>query len=494
MLYPIRRALPADLNHAKFEDLVDMAILRICDAAIGFEQPPPRLFPMAETVQGTYYTYEDWETHGNMELEMGRTSYMLSKLPERGIPDALLCTLMPVISSDQVLKTWKLVLIQLLDHIDEEIRGVKLSMIRQKSQTAGYNRKSDFMVTPMEYRTGNEASKYGSELWERSLHEIAFSAAKGNFEHVREFLQISAFLRDPLGGLKKPFDKAISIFTQMMTFLADFSQTSLDRPITQLGWRYAAAQASQEAIFLVSPLLEDISYVHFTCHQQLPYAYVRLDQLPRSEFSKPLHVLQMIEDILISKSPQSRDNFSVAPVAVASYPSLSEGSYRLQSVIIDGNHRATAIMVLRLFAEYPLAVTTEDFYDMLHKFCYEHGLGRKWNVDLADVIEHLHDSAYYTTLVKDRALDVQQFREIEQIPALVVEEDNFHTACLQRPGYKTRPRLLLPIHQAIYNDDKLGFAFPQSGQVHGRTMGFKSLPLIRSPGNERVQKFLYSTS
>ena len=59
VLYPIKRALPADLNHAKFEDLVDIAVLRICDAAIGFEQPPTRLFPMAETVKGAYYTYED---------------------------------------------------------------------------------------------------------------------------------------------------------------------------------------------------------------------------------------------------------------------------------------------------------------------------------------------------------------------------------------------------------------------------------------------------
>ena len=492
VLYPIKRPLPADLNNAQFDDLVDMAILRICDAAIGFEQPPPRLFPMAETIQGTYYTYEDWEVHGNMESEMGRMSYMFKKLPERGIPDSFLSTLKLLLSSDQVLKSWNLVKSQLLKQINAEICGIGLGMLKQKLTTTKYTRKADFITIPMECRSGKRGSTYASELWNRALNEIAFFAAGGNLKYAREFLEISALLRDPLGGLKKPFDKATNLFIRMMKFLSDFSQTSLHRQLTLVNWRHAAAQASHEAIFLASPLLEDISYIHFTCHQQLPYAYVTLDELPRSEFSNPLHVLHMIEEILNSKGPQG-DDFSVVPIAVASYPSLSKGPDQLQPVIIDGNHRATAIMTLRLFAEHPLAVTTGSLHKALDIFCNDHGLGQKWTVDLASVIKLLHESTYYIGLVKERAVDVQYFRQVQRIPALVVEEDHFHTACLQRPGYKTRPRLLLPIHQALYNDDMLGFAFPQSGQVHGRAMGFKRLPLVRSSGNENISNPSYST-
>ncbi|KAG8525202.1 uncharacterized protein KY384_008846 [Bacidia gigantensis] len=148
------------------------------------------------------------------------------------------------------------------------------------------------------------------------------------------------------------------------------------------------------------------------------------------------------------------------------------------TVIIDGNHRATATMVLRLIAERPTALTTPDHAVELDAFCTSHGLGLKWKVDLAEVLAAIRGSRC-AALVWSKMGLVERFRDVQTIPALVVREDHFHTACQQRPALEGRPRLLLPIHQALYNDEKLSLAFPQAGQVHGRAVGFKAMPLVK---------------
>ncbi|KAK1143467.1 hypothetical protein N8T08_006273 [Aspergillus melleus] len=257
---------------------------------------------------------------------------------------------------------------------------------------------------------------------------------------------------------------------------------SLDTSLLPLSSSFAAvAQAAQEALFLSDPLLENIDFVHFSGHQQLPYVYVALNQLPRSEFSIPSHVLHIIEEMLTSAEQSALHKCEIAPISVASYPSLPLGKGKHTTVIIDGNHRATATMVLRLIALEPVVLKTQDPGDVLSSFCADHGLSLKWKIDLADVLAAIRDSPC-STLIRAKMHLVRNFRTVETIPALVVREDNFFTACQQRPALGNRPRLLLPIHQAIYNDEKLKFAFPQSGQVHGRAVGFKPMPLLHSPG------------
>ncbi|PLB55682.1 hypothetical protein P170DRAFT_341584, partial [Aspergillus steynii IBT 23096] len=456
-----------DLSSPTFENLLDLAVFRVLDAAICLSTRPPRLFPTTETVFGRYFTSEDWHKYGDMETEMGRMNYMLSNLPERGIPAICLPTIDTVLSSSCVLASWKRVLRRLESCVSEEFSWVIRQMQNQKS-VSSYSSKSDFISVPMDYRI-NPRSQHAKQLWNRSLLEISVQISQGRFEHAKSFLQIFAFLKDPLGGLESAFDKAVLFFVYMVASLAK-------TPLHPARYRSAIVQAAQEALFLSTPLLQDINHVHFTGHQQLPYVYVALDQLPRSEFSIPGHVVHIIEEMLTTAEYSALHTCAIAPISVSSYPGLPLGKGKHTTVIIDGNHRATATMVLRLIAKHPGILEMKDPDDVLSAFCADHKLGLKWKIDLADVLMALRNSPC-STLIQTKMHLVRDFRGVDTIPALVVREDNFFTACQQRPPLDDRPRLLLPFHQALFNDEKLGFAFPQAGQVHGRAVGFKPMPL-----------------
>lgn len=373
---------------------------------------------------------------------------------------------------------------RLRNKITEEIRWVIQKMQEQHQQlNISSYQKSRFIAIPVDYRTDATASSYAIQLWERSLSEIVVEVSKGNFERTRAFLQIFAFLKDPLGGLESVSDKAVEFIAYLITFLASFVRQTGGRSLTRAKWHAAATQAAQEALFLACPLLEHISYIHFAGHQQLPYVYVTLDQLPRSEFSIPEHVLQIIEEILTAGPLPNGESCPIAPITVCSYPTLPIEQGKYMRVILDGDHRATATMILRLVAEHPVALAINGAAgEALDAFCIDHNLGREWKTDLGEVLETLRGN-HYTALIRSKMDLVKRFRDLQHIPALVVREDDFFTRCHQRPPLLENPnrrRLVLPIHQAIYNDDNLDIAFPQAGQVHGRALGFKPMPLLSS--------------
>ncbi|KAL8767044.1 MAG: hypothetical protein Q9209_006338 [Squamulea sp. 1 TL-2023] len=475
---PATRLLPPDNAHPKFKDLVDLALLRVSDAATILETRPPRLFPTTETVFASYYTHDDWLIHGDLETELGRMRHMLLNLPERGMPTTCITPVRSVLSSGSVLNAWERMLPRLKTKISGETQWVTTMMRNQQRSSNSYHQKSTFVTIPIDYRTDAAASGYGLQLWETSLSEFAAQVSNGYVHQAKAFLQIFAYLKDPLGGLQSVSDKAVSLFAFMMTFLASSACQIAGRSLIPTTWQAAVAQAAQEALFLACPLLETISYIHFTGHQQLPYVYVELDQLPRSEFSIPEHVLHIVEEILTMEFPGNEGSCPIAPISISTYPALPLEQGKQMTVIIDGNHRATATMVLRMIAEYPVALNTREWGEVLDAFCTDHGLGAKWKVDLAEVVGKLNESHFVQLLCSKMEL-VQRFRNVRTIPALVVREDHFHTACQQRPALEHRPRLLLPIHQALYNDEELSLAFPQAGQVHGCAVGFKAMPLIQ---------------
>ncbi|RYO74049.1 hypothetical protein DL764_010994 [Monosporascus ibericus] len=357
--------------------------------------------------------------------------------------------------------------------------------MKEQQKTNIYSsQKSDFVAIPVDYKTRPAASVYASRLWRSVLTEIIRDLSRGRFDKAKAFLQVFSFLKDPLGGLVGVSEKAVNLFVYMITTLATSSGPITEAASTDTRWHAAAAQAAQEALFLASTLLENVDHIHFTGHQQLPYVYLRLDRLPRSEFSIPERTVRIIEEILTSHDPVG--SCVVAPISVSSYPALPIQQGNMTTVIIDGNHRATATMVLRLIAEHPSIIQRrQTSKELLATFCSNHGLGVKWKIDLADALDALHQSPC-AALVRDKLDLVDKFRCVDMIPALVVREDNFFTACQQRPPLQGRPRLLLPIHQAIYNDEKLNFAFPRAGQVHGRAIGFKAMPLLRTESSKMI--------
>ncbi|KAJ4321415.1 hypothetical protein N0V84_005336 [Fusarium piperis] len=475
---PEKRSLPRDLFSPSFQDLVDLALFRVFDATFTLDTRPPRLFPTAETVFAQHFTYHDWVNHGDLETELGRMSFMLASLPERGLPTAFAPIVCQVLQSPALMAGWKRAIPQLRERAQEQTRWVIRHMQRQRlSQPEGIH-KSSFVTNPVDYETDDMASGLGSQLWARALSEMTARVCRGQASsaEAEAFLQILSLLKDPLGGLENIPDKSVECFVHMLSSVAAVARQAPTTHATQADWPAAIAQAAQEALFLGCPLLEGISHVHFTGHQQLPYAYVPLDKLPRSEFSISTHVAAIVEEMLIN---ELEGGCCIAPIAVSTYPTLPLEDAKRIPVIIDGNHRASATMVLRMIAHHPDILTAENYIAMLDEFCHAHQLGVKWKIDLADVLQVLRGSAFHKRLLQNKISTVRQFLQVDTIPALVVREDNFHTVCQQRPPLADRPRLLLPIHQAIYNDEELGFAFPQAGQVHGRATGFKPMRLIQ---------------
>ncbi|KAI8711558.1 hypothetical protein NCS52_01419600 [Fusarium sp. LHS14.1] len=478
VVVPEKRPLPRDLFSPSFQDLVDLALFRVFDAAFTLDTRPPRLFPTAETVFSQHFTYHDWMNHGDLETELARMSFMLANLPERGLPTAFTPIIYQVLQAPAFMVGWKRAVPQLKEKAQEQTRWIVRQMQKQRpAQNEGIH-KSALITNPVDYETDDIASGLASQLWARALSEMTTRVCKDEArqDEAEAFLQIFSLLKDPLGGLENIPDKSVECFARMLSSVAAVARQAPRAHATNADWSAAIAQAAQEALFLGCPLLEGISHVHFTGHQQLPYAYVPLDKLPRSEFSISTHVATIVEEMLLN---ESEGGCCIAPIAVSTYPALPLEDGKIIPVIIDGNHRASATMVLRMIAHYPDILTTEDCTEMLDEFCRAHQLGVKWEIDLADVLQVLRGSAFHKRLLQSKMSTVRQFLHVDTIPALVVREDNFHTVCQQRPPLADRPRLLLPIHQAIYNDEELGFAFPQAGQVHGRATGFKPMRLIQ---------------
>ncbi|WAO96334.1 Hypothetical protein NCS54_01400400 [Fusarium falciforme] len=476
VVVPEKRPLPRDLFSPSFQDLVDLALFRVFDAAFTLDTRPPRLFPTAETVFAQHFTYHDWMNHGDLETELGRMSFMLANLPERGLPTVFTPTICQVLQAPALMAGWKRAIPQLKERAQEQTLWIIRHMQKQRpAQTEGIH-KSSFITNPVDYETDGIASGLASQLWARALSEMTTRLCKSQAtqDEAEAFLQIFSLLKDPLGGLENIPDKSVECFARMLSSVAAVAHQAPRTHAIKANWPAAIAQAAQEALFLGCPLLEGISHVHFTGHQQLPYAYVPLDKLPRSEFSISTHVATIVEEMLLN---ESEGGCCIAPIAVSTYPTLPLEDGKRMPVIIDGNHRASATMVLRMIAHYPDILTAEDYKAILDEFCHAHELGLKWKIDLADVLQVLRGSAFHKRLLQSKMSTVRQFLQVDTIPALVVREDNFHTVCQQRPPLADRPRLLLPIHQAIYNDEELGFAFPQAGQVHGRATGFKPMRL-----------------
>lgn len=488
-----------DIANPSFQDLFTLAVLRICDIVRCQPEAPPRLFPMAETTYSTFFTDDDWEDFGDMETEYGRMSYTLSRLPTRGFPAACAPQLEWLLCQRRILCNWDSVVSELGTHTEATLLEVVGKMQTASPKVDEKTQKADFITVPVDYDINPATSAISLRLWSRSLSEISSQLAQAPLTQGREFLQIYAFLKDPIGGLAKPFERQLGLFHSLLNAfrVLHHASQSLFSPDT---WARVVAQAAQESSYLATLHLERVAYVHFHAHQQLPYAYVALESLARSEFSHARHVLDIVKEILQS-APLQEGLCPIAPIAVARYPALlpramaglggtkmtkkkTKKQHSQLSVILDGNHRAMAVTLLRFLATQPqaLLMTGEMAANKgaLREYCLSHGLEIKWQVDLMEVLDELYSSRgqYCLELLVLRQELLARFARVTHIPALLVQEESFHTVCQQRAPVGSKPRVLLPMFQAIFNDASLGFAFPQAGQVHGRAAGFKPMPLI----------------
>ncbi|KAI8626838.1 hypothetical protein F5Y19DRAFT_478050 [Xylariaceae sp. FL1651] len=472
---PLRRLPRADILRPTSADLISLALLRMRHAAEpNNENPPPVVFPLAESMRWEFFSFDDWEEFGDLETEYGRLTYTLTRYPERGAPIACERTLRDLLQRSSVLTEWPRVASELQNHAVAALEGVC-----QKQQNRVLGRecttKSDFVTVPVDYEVSKLASKMSLQLWNRSLNEIALELETGCLAHVGQFLQIHAFLKDPIFGFRT-FKKQTVIFNQLF---AAFQESVPAGSLKTGALERVAAQAAQESAYLVSPLLEKVSLVHFHAHHQLTYVDVRLDSLARAEWSVPSHVLEIAEEMLLAVASNEGLACPLVPILVTVRPSFSKDDQHL-TPIVDGNHRATAALMLRFLASQAMSTDRVIMAQQLAVYCIDHGLGSKWHIDLMDVLDELF--AERNRLFRDKLMSnaslVSKFATVEYIPALLVQEEDFHTICKQRSKGKPKPVLLHPFHQTLFNDDHLPFALPQkAGQTHGRPEAFRLLPL-----------------
>jgi hypothetical protein len=241
-------------------------------------------------------------------------------------------------------------------------------------------------------------------------------------------------------------------------------------------WTSLMAQIAQESAFLADPQIENITYVHFSRHQQLPYVYVNLHELPRAEFSIPEHVVEIMHEIM--QESISSGQCRIIPIIVASVPLVSSTAQKPSNIIVDGNNRATATMVLILLATVGLEKI--DVFSKFDSYCSTHDLSLKWRIDLHSVLEILYatEDSPILWVLRNQQDVLAKFKYVTRLPGLLVQEPFFHTICLQRSVTGEKPHLLQPIHQIIHNDDSCGLALPaRRSQAHGRPRDYVLLPL-----------------
>lgn len=466
----------ADISDPSYEDLFHLAALRTWSAAHDRLDALPKPFPIAQTTYGNRFTPEDRLEYGNLESEDERMSYTLSRFSERGLPAACALTISDLLSRRSDLQDWPAILPKLKTQME-----VSKTNAMQKMQQASCGQKQtkrDFIAVPVDVKTDKRGPKIAQNLWKRALTELSIQLDEGKDAHIPHFIEIHAYLRDPIGGLSRSFEKQACLFRALL-HAVDTLQNRI--PFLMGERRHAIAQAAQESALLAAPYLNHVVHIHFHGQQKLSYVYVPLENLGRSEFSKPKHVLRIIQEILLS-TPEG-GLCPIVPVTIATYPNaVTRKASEELTIIIDGNHRVTAVMMLRMLAWKPKAAGREvDAMAALQQYCKKNELGAKWRVDLQEVLEEMFSPGgkLCLDLIHSMRQLVRRFEEVHDIPALVVQEESFHTVSTQRTlSSDEKPKLLHPWHQALFNDDSLGFAFPNAGQVHGRTAGFKALTLI----------------
>ncbi|KAH8901588.1 hypothetical protein GQ53DRAFT_851493, partial [Thozetella sp. PMI_491] len=466
---PLSPLVRDDLVNPTFDDLFQLALARVVNIIKqDHKNPPPLLFPTAEYTQSSFFGVDIWDEFGNMETEFSRLMFTLSRYKERGIPATCIATVQSLLNENSILDSWPQVVDILRDQAQE---ALTLALRRAKAQHHSEelkNTKKAFITFPINYATAK-----GTEtqvcLWKRTLEEAAELLSSGNHERVEEFLQSHAFLKDPVGGLKGGFQRQT---THFMELLEGFRRAISTETLSHQSWQMIAAQLALESSFLAISKLRKVVYVHFSHHQVLPYIYVSLNGLPRSEFSVPKRVLEIINELVSGSTKNSM--CLIAPITVAFVAPLKPGRKPLK-VIIDGNNRTTALVLLKFLATQDL--NNLDKGGRLKDYCQAEGLSTKWFVDIQDVMDELRRDNSSLEILRTRKDILMIFSSILRVPALVVQEQSFHTICQSRTS-DTRPVLLQPMHQTFYNDQSLSMAWPaKGGQAHGRSLGYKPLPL-----------------
>ncbi|RBA20840.1 hypothetical protein FPRO05_08287 [Fusarium proliferatum] len=442
---------------AMLRSLAESRLRKILHGTFSFDSVS--MFPTAGACEAALTLTSEIQKHANMESS--KMAYMLSCIPRRRIPRMMASSVSQLLQTEDVIENWPLRMNTLKNQSQTLTRAIISAMNAPRAPAVFTVDLNKFVSRVVPYETETDEENLSLTFWDRALTDFA---TKGGWSpgRVTSFLQIHAFLRDPVGGLRNKFETRRDNFLKLLTSLTKELEES-----RQTIREDVAAQLAAESSFLSQPLASNASYVHFSEDQQLVYSYVDISDMARSEFSCPEIVIGMIGDIL---NCRSGDNVSIAPIAVANiHPVCS--SHNSRQVIIDGNNRITTLTFLKFVSIYGLS-KLEKAEDNLREYCQDSGFGPVYFVDFCAVLQMLRDNAAHILSQLQTGVSLKHFKHITQVPCLITEEASFITKVLVNGE-----EIAQPIHQSIFATDDLLVALPAKMQCHGRAKGFKALPV-----------------
>ncbi|KAK4148631.1 putative isopenicillin N epimerase [Chaetomidium leptoderma] len=451
---------------------------------------PQTLFWLAKArlrrmAAGRFATYPvaPYPTAGDGLVQFAAASramaFMLSRVDRRRLPQIMAAPVSELLEAEDVIQSWTHVASALKREGQMLGRSIVAEMAAPRTPaTLSSDIQDAFVSRVVPYETERLEENLSLTFWRRALADFT---TRGRWlpERIASFLQIHAFLKDPVGGLLGA-DSAAGQAEVFAILFASLQPEMAAMALGSAGWEDMAAQLALESSFISQPLVRHPSYVHFTGDQQLVYAYVDMRELARSEFACPRIVVGMIENMMASGM---EDECTIAPIAVAQgYPVCFSGrdDSRPIVIIIDGNNRITTITFLRFVSRHGIPDPAEA-EEALRAYCRDHGLGPIQSVDLMavlrllwkdrkDMVDRLIQAASQKKLAP--------FTEVRQVPVLVTEESTFVTESrMHAKGGGKEGDVLQPLHQSIFATDEMLVALPSKMQSHGRAKGFKALPI-----------------
>ncbi|KJZ71608.1 hypothetical protein HIM_09002 [Hirsutella minnesotensis 3608] len=445
--------------------LYQLALQRIRRVACSkFSDYPVSLYPGADEAETQFASVNEPKTrHANMEIS--RMNYMLSCIKSRKIPEVAVPSVVQLLDSRDVIMCWPRVSKKLGNLTYALTRAINCEMNAPRTPAEFPSDGGSFNCRIIPYETEGGEGNLGRKLWHRALQNFTARVSRWSLAGVESFLQIHSFLKDPIGGPRKDICTQARLFISMFNDLKPELESMKLAPET---WEEILAQLARESSFLAHSEVQHAAYIHFEGDEQLVYSYMDIDSLGRSEFATPPIVIGMIQEWLILEVKPC----AIAPVTVSfSYPICS--SYEARAVIVDGNNRSTALQFLRFASTH--GIPNNDDVEPVRAYCQDHGLGPICFVDLCAVLRELwSNSLAVLQELKAMPTRLNTFRNVRRIPTLITEESCFLTRAVSDEGVA----ILQPVHQSIFASDDLLVALPAKGQSHGRSKGYRALPIL----------------
>lgn len=463
---PEARRLSPDLFGAKaLQGLKHSAVQRALYFGYGLGDLPATHFPNAEHFQHVPFTHSHWSRYGDMESEYSRVRFMLELYESRQFPEAFDGICRDVLASNDLLLEWS----NQIPKVDKDSSAIYEQIAKQMAASKAHDdlsysngEQGAYQSEPVFYEVSKQGGALEGKLWEKALNQISDEIQQGDFRNLPSFLHLYNRIKDPITPIRSTLSEQVRLFEDLygesQSYLSSDGNLNIERQ------KVLVTQFALESSFLALPGAKDITCVIYGGHHELPYIYVDVTRLPRGEFAGPQRAIEVLGELL-HQSEQCGQ-----PVATPITVSYCQEPFQTKPdlFIIDGNNRATATLLMK-FIDY-VGFDKEAIFnhkDSLRRFISLYDLDIQWERDLAVALKVLTPEVVGSM---ENNQDLIQHFANARIPALLVQEPNFHTVAVTQ-SHSEKIVLLQPMHQVIYNQKRWSIAIPSKQQSHGRAAG-----------------------